>query len=59
MIERQQADAAVLGALFLANPDLPKRFETGAALNAPDKTTFYTDGPKGYVDYPSLAERPN
>ena len=58
LIERREADAAVFGALFLANPDLPYRFEIGAPLNAPDKTTFYTDGPKGYVDYPFLAERP-
>jgi N-ethylmaleimide reductase len=50
-----RADAAVFGALFLANPDLPERFRRGAALNAPDQSTFYTPGPKGYVDYPALA----
>jgi N-ethylmaleimide reductase len=50
-----KADAAVFGGLFLANPDLPERFRTGAALNEPDKATFYTPGPKGYIDYPSLA----
>ena len=48
------ADAAVFGALFLANPDLPERFRRGAALNAPDQSTFYTPGPKGYIDYPAL-----
>lgn len=58
LIERREADAAVFGALFLANPDLLERFQTGALLNAPDKTTFYTDGPKGYIDYPFLAEQP-
>lgn len=42
------------GALFLANPDLPKRFEQNADLNQPDRTTFYGGGEKGYTDYPFL-----
>lgn len=49
-----QADATVFGSAFLANPDLPERFRTAAALNAPDKATFYTPGEKGYTDYPAL-----
>lgn len=53
MIREGRADAAVFGVLFLANPDLPERFRAGAALNAPDRDTFYTTGPKGYIDYPS------
>jgi N-ethylmaleimide reductase len=48
------ADAAVFGGAFLANPDLPERFRTGAVLNAPDKDTFYAGGEKGYTDYPAL-----
>ncbi|HSO07917.1 MAG TPA: alkene reductase [Pelomicrobium sp.] len=48
------ADAAVFGTLFLANPDLPERFRHGAALNAPDQSTFYSPGAKGYIDYPTL-----
>jgi N-ethylmaleimide reductase len=48
------ADATVFGGAFLANPDLPERFRRGAALNLPDKETFYTPGAKGYVDYPAL-----
>lgn len=43
------------GALFLANPDLPKRFELNEALNKADHSTFYGGGEKGYTDYPSLA----
>jgi N-ethylmaleimide reductase len=39
---------------ILANPDLLRRWQTGAALNTPDQTTFYTPGPKGYTDYPTL-----
>lgn len=42
------------GALFLANPDLPTRFEKNAPLNEPDRATFYGGGEKGYTDYPFL-----
>jgi hypothetical protein len=42
------------GSAFLANPDLPERFRHGAALNAPDKATFYTPGARGYTDYSTL-----
>ncbi len=48
------ADAVAFGVPFLANSDLVKRFETDAAWNAPDPTTFYTPGAKGYTDYPTL-----
>jgi len=47
-----EADAVAFGKLFIANPDLPERFATGEPLNAPDSTTFYGTGPKGYTDYP-------
>jgi 2,4-dienoyl-CoA reductase-like NADH-dependent reductase (Old Yellow Enzyme family) len=52
-----EADAVAFGVLFIANPDLPARFATGAPLNEPDKTTFYGNGPAGYVDYPFMEER--
>ena len=48
------ADAIGFGQAFIANPDLPARIKTGAALNAPDQATFYTPGPRGYVDYPVM-----
>ena len=48
------ADAVAFGKLFIANPDLPKRFAEHAPLNAWDAPTFYSGGDKGYVDYPSL-----
>ena len=38
---------------FLANPDLVQRLENNRPLNAPDPSTFYTPGPKGYTDYPT------
>ena len=55
-IATQQADAVAYGVPFIANPDLPERFAQNAELNMPDPTTFYTSGPKGYTDYPTLAQ---
>ncbi|KAK0575767.1 hypothetical protein LWI29_031997 [Acer saccharum] len=49
------ADLVVYGRLFLANPDLPKRFELDAPLNKYNRETFYTSDPViGYTDYPFL-----
>ena len=48
------ADLVAFGVPFLANPDLPRRLAEGAALNTPDRDTFYSGGPKGYIDYPAL-----
>lgn len=49
-----QLDAVAFGVPFLANPDLPERFRRGAPLNAADPATFYSPGPEGYTDYPTL-----
>ncbi len=49
-------DAVAFGTAFLANPDLPARIKAKAPLNAPDQSTFYAPGAKGYTDYPTLAE---
>ncbi len=54
-LEAGRCDLVAFGRPFLANPDLVARWKTGAALNAPDMSTFYTPGPKGYTDYPTLA----
>ncbi|XP_066376203.1 12-oxophytodienoate reductase 1-like [Miscanthus floridulus] len=51
------ADLVAYGRLFLANPDLPKRFELNAPLNKYDRSTFYTQDPVvGYTDYPFLED---
>jgi N-ethylmaleimide reductase len=50
------ADLVAFGRAFIANPDLVQRFRTGADLNVPDRATFYTGGPLGYVDYPRMTE---
>ncbi|TEA71873.1 alkene reductase [Allopusillimonas ginsengisoli] len=49
------ADAVAFGKAFIANPDLVQRLHTQAPLNDWDSSTFYTDGPKGYIDYPALS----
>lgn len=49
-----RADAVVFGSAFIANPDLPERFRQSAALNSPNKDTFYSPGAAGYTDYPTL-----
>jgi N-ethylmaleimide reductase len=54
-LEAGQADLIAFARPFLANPDLVERMRNDAALNAVDMTTFYTPGPKGYIDYPALA----
>ena len=54
LLDEGKADAIAYGKLFIANPDLPARFARQAALNTPIPTTFYAQGPEGYIDYPSL-----
>ncbi|MGC3992460.1 MAG: alkene reductase [Chthoniobacteraceae bacterium] len=49
------AAAVAYGVPYIANPDLVRRFAENAPLNAPDSSTFYSLGSKGYLDYPVLA----
>ena len=55
-IREGRADMVAFGKLFIANPDLPKRFAEEAPLNVPDPATFYGGTEGGYIDYPPLAE---
>jgi N-ethylmaleimide reductase len=58
LLAEGKADAAVFGAAFLANPDLPARLRQDAPLNDADKTTFYAPPTAaGYIDYPALDAR--
>jgi N-ethylmaleimide reductase len=54
--ELQKGIAKIIayGTLFLANPDLPKRFEINAELNQADRATMYGGQDQGYIDYPFL-----
>jgi len=55
LVAHGDADAAGFGVLFIANPDLPQRIASGTPLNAPDPSTFYIGGSRGYTDYPAAA----
>lgn len=53
-IAEGKLDAVAFGTSFLANPDLPARIKNGASLNTPDAATYYSSGPVGYTDYPTM-----
>src|ERR1700722_9300746 len=53
-LESLGAEAIAFGRLFIANPDLPERVRLDAALNAPDRSSFYGGDAHGYTDYPRL-----
>jgi NADH:flavin oxidoreductases, Old Yellow Enzyme family len=40
--------------LYLANPDLPQRFEINGPLNVIDRSTMFGGDAHGYIDYPFL-----
>jgi len=54
MLASGGADFIVYGKLFTSNPDLPVRFQKGAALVDPDPNTFYGGAEQGYITYKSL-----
>ncbi|HEY5832753.1 alkene reductase [Streptomyces sp.] len=54
LVEDGTADMVSYGALFLANPDLPRRLHAGGPYNTPDRATYYGGGDRGYTDYPVL-----
>ncbi|KAJ4967615.1 hypothetical protein NE237_019464 [Protea cynaroides] len=54
-IASHYADLVAYGRIFLANPDLPRRFELNAPLNKYNRETFCIPDPVlGYTDYPFL-----
>eukprot|EP01029_Cantina_marsupialis_P026129 TRINITY_DN694_c0_g1_i6.p1 TRINITY_DN694_c0_g1~~TRINITY_DN694_c0_g1_i6.p1 ORF type:complete len:443 (-),score=-6.96 TRINITY_DN694_c0_g1_i6:239-1567(-) len=56
VIQEGKAELVSFGVSYLANPDLEKRFELNADLNAPNEATFYGGNEVGYTDYPRLSE---
>lgn len=54
-LQSGMADLIAFGRPVLANPDFVQRIQSGAPLNPPDFSTFYTPGEKGYTDYPFYA----
>jgi len=51
------ADAISFGRPFIGNPDLVHRLRNGLPLATPEVSTFYTEGPEGYTDYPEAEEQ--
>jgi N-ethylmaleimide reductase len=51
LIEDGLADLVAFGRPFIANPDLPARFSSGASLAELDRATIYTSTAAGYTDY--------
>jgi len=54
VISSKAADLVAIGKPFISNPDLPRRFATGAALAETDNSRLYGGDAEGYIDYPAL-----
>nr|WP_294851724.1 alkene reductase [uncultured Sphingomonas sp.] len=54
LLNEGRADAISFGRTFLSNPDLVTRFRENAPLNDWNVGTFYSQGPEGYTDYPTM-----
>jgi N-ethylmaleimide reductase len=50
-LDAKLGDLVAFGRPFISNPDLVHKLQNGVALTAPDFSTFYTPGEKGYTDY--------
>jgi N-ethylmaleimide reductase len=51
-LQESKADLIAFGRYFISNPDLVNKFKHGSELRIADKSTFYSSGAKGYIDYP-------
>ncbi len=47
-------NAVAFGHHYVSNPDLVERVHRGGPIVEPDVATFYSQGPAGYTDYPTL-----
>ena len=50
-LDAHRGDLVAFGRPFISNPDLVAKLKSGQALVAPDPSTFYTPGEKGYTDF--------
>jgi len=50
-LDAKRGDLVAFGRPFISNPNLVAKLQSGAELAAPDFSTFYTPGEKGYTDY--------
>lgn len=49
-------DCIAFGRFLIANPDFVERVKTNSPMNVYDTKTFYSKGPKGYIDYPTMKQ---
>lgn len=54
--EQYPNSLVAFGRVFIANPDLVDRLRQDLPLNKYDRSTFYTQGTKGYTDYPFYSD---
>ncbi|MDN8618279.1 alkene reductase [Variovorax ginsengisoli] len=57
-LQERRADLISFGRLYIANPDLVRRFTLNAPLNPLNADSIYTSDHRGYTDYPALADEP-
>ncbi|CAO3590422.1 unnamed protein product [Absidia cylindrospora] len=50
--ESSPNNLVAVGRAFVSNPDLVERFRNHWNLTPPNRDTFYSPGPEGYIDYP-------
>jgi len=55
-LDAGQADAIAFGRAFVANPDLPRRLAEHLPLAVGDMASWYSQGARGYTDYPDAPE---
>lgn len=54
-IAENKMDAIAFGHHYISNPNLVEKLSKGRTLSEPDQSTYYTPGPKGYIDYPTAS----
>lgn len=58
VLAKGEADAVSFGKDFISNADLVERLKKNAPVNTWNMETFYSEGPAGYTDYPTLESVP-
>ena len=51
-LKESKGELVAFGRYFISNPGLVNKFKEGSELMEADRKTFYSPGPKGYIDYP-------
>ena len=59
VLESGHGELTAFGTDYISNPDLVHRLKNDIPLTEADSSTFYTQGPKGYIDYPTAQKQKN